>query len=222
MIHSQGPPQPVSYEAWQINWTLFGGGRGGAAVGESGELSHVHLNIHTIQRFHIKQSVWFRFYGRVERLVGTELHLSNLQEESRARPPLRKLSEESWLKKMACARLGSSSTQSSKTQESTVVKNVSKHPGTIRFPNFFQNGQTAILPKIFGKFTSAREKDHIFCRTCLVRRMSAPSHTAIPVRFIAAIPRPSPVDLEGLFFFRLSCYVAPALALETRYFTETA
>ena len=52
--------------------------------------------------------------------------------------------------------------------------------------------------------------------------MSAPSHTAIPVRFIAAIPRPSPVDLEGLFFFRLSCYVAPALALETRYFTETA
>jgi len=51
-----------------------------------------------------------------------QLRFSNLQEESRARPPLRKLSEESWLKKWLVLDLGLQVPKVGKTQKALMLK----------------------------------------------------------------------------------------------------
>jgi len=182
-----------------------GGGGGGAAVGDAGELPHVPLHVHTIQRFHIKQSVWFRFYGCVERLVGTELLLSYLQEESRERPPLRSLSEESWLKKWLVLDLGLQVPKVGKTQESIDVKNVSKHPdkGIVYYDSRISSSKRAdshFTQNLWKVYFSARERSYL-----LPDVPSSQNEWAFPHSTSGKIhyshPSPFPSGLGGSIFF---------------------
>lgn len=110
VIHSQGPGS--RYRMRPDKWPdlCLAGGRGGLQLATQ-VICPMFTCVFTRFSGHIEHSVWFRYYCCVERVVGTELRLSNLQEESRARTRLRRLSEESWFGNMTGVRLGSSSTQ---------------------------------------------------------------------------------------------------------------